>query len=163
MTSAATLAVHARKQALADDALQVVGEPHPRRCLLLGRKNADQSADRLRRVGSVHRGEDHVARFGCFQGDVDGFRVAHLADQNDVGILSERGAQRLRKAARVAADFALADRGLLVSVKELDRILDREDVRSPLGVDVVDHRSQRGALSRAGSSGDQHEATFFCR
>src|SRR6266480_4470931 len=40
----------------------------------------------------------------------------------------------------------------------LDRILDREDVVLPLGVDLVNHRGERGRLAAAGGAGDEHEA-----
>ena len=60
---------------------------------------------------------------------LDGLEVAHLADQDDVGVLAQRAAQRLRERPRVDRHLALVDDRLLVAVQELDRVLDRHDVR----------------------------------
>ena len=57
--------------------------------------------------------------------------------------------------------FALIDDRVVVPVQILDRILDRHDVRGARGVDVVDHRGERGALAAAGRAGDQHEPALF--
>src|SRR5690606_40090484 len=54
--------------------------------------------------------------------------------------------------------LALVDQALLRGVHELDRILDREDVRVLVLVDVVEHRRQGGRLARAGRPGDQDQA-----
>ena len=40
---------------------------------------------------------------------------------------------------------------------ELDRILDRDDVRAAAFVDVVYHGGERGTLAGTGHAGDQHE------
>src|SRR5207344_1154151 len=53
---------------------------------------------------------------------------------------SSRSAQRGGEAERVLVHLALVDEAALVLVHELDRVLDREDVLGPLGVDLVDHR-----------------------
>ena len=90
--------------------------------------------------------------------DFDRLEVAHLADEDDVGILAQRRAQRVREAVRVAVHLALVDEAALVLVDVLDRILDREDVLVPLAVDLVDHRRERRRLAAAGRTGDEHEA-----
>jgi hypothetical protein len=101
--------------------------------------------------------ERQVARLGDAQGGLDRLEVAQLADQDHVGILAERGAQRVGEPLRVLVDFALVDQAALVLVDELDRVLDGEDVLVPLGVDLVDHRRQRRRLARAGGTGDQDQ------
>ena len=58
----------------------------------------------------------------------DRLEVAHLADQDHVGVLAQRGLQRLAEALRVGAELALVDQAFLVAVQELDRVLDRHDV-----------------------------------
>ena len=60
---------------------------------------------------------------------LDRLEVAHLADQDDVGILAQRAAQRVRERLRVDRDLALVDDRLVVAVQVLDRVLDRHDVR----------------------------------
>ena len=61
----------------------------------------------------------------------------------------------------VDADLALVDDRPLVAVQELDRVLDRHDVRGARRVDVVDHRRQRRALAGAGRAGDEHQAALL--
>ena len=46
-----------------------------------------------------------------------------------------------------------------MAMDELDRVFDRDDVTLQFLIDLVDHRGERGALSRAGGAGDEHEAT----
>ena len=58
----------------------------------------------------------------------DRLEVAHLADQDHVRVLAQRGLQRVGEAGRVRAELALVDDALLVLVEELDRVLDRHDV-----------------------------------
>jgi hypothetical protein len=56
-------------------------------------------------------------------------RVAHLADQDDVGVLAQGAFQGDRKALGVEADLALVDDALLVAVQVFDRVFDGDDVR----------------------------------
>ena len=89
---------------------------------------------------------------------LDGLGVAHLADQDDVGVLAHRRAQRGRPVGGVGAELALVDRGLLVVVDDLDRVLDGEDVHRALLVHGVHHGRERRRLAGAGRAGDQHQA-----
>ncbi len=73
-------------------------------------------------------GERKVARFGDTQCHLDRFQVAHFADEYHVGILAKRSPQRFRKPVSVGVDFALIDDTILVIVKKLDRVFDRQDV-----------------------------------
>jgi hypothetical protein len=98
---------------------------------------------------------------GRQQRRLDGFEVAHFADEDDVGVLTQRAAQRQRERRRVDADFALVDDRLVVAVQVLDRVFDRHHVRAARGVDLVDHRRQRGALARTGGAGDEHESALL--
>src|SRR5688572_6774336 len=50
------------------------------------------------------------------------------------------------------------DRALLVRVKELDRILDREDMDRPLLVHAIDDGRQGRRLARPGRAGHEHDA-----
>jgi hypothetical protein len=89
----------------------------------------------------------------------DRFEVAHLAEQDHVGVLTQGSAQRLGEARRVGPDLALVDDATLVTVNELDRVLDREDVLGALAVDLVDQGRQRRRLARPGWPGDQDQTT----
>ena len=51
--------------------------------------------------------------------------VAHLADEDHVGVLAQHVAKRLRERLRVSTYLALVDDRAVVSVEELDRVLDR--------------------------------------
>ena len=105
----------------------------------------------------VQRAEHEMPGFGGLDRDRDGLEVAQLADQDDVGILAQRRAQRILERVGVGAHLALVDQALLVAVHELDRILDRDDVLVARLVDVVDHRAQRRRLARSGRAGHQHQ------
>src|SRR5690349_24650490 len=50
-----------------------------------------------------------------------------------------------------------------MSVNELDRIFDRDDMTFALAVDLVDHRGERRRLARAGRPGDEHETAWLLR
>ncbi len=78
----------------------------------------------------------------------DRFQVTQLADQNHVGVLSQRAANRLGETRHVDADFALIDRAFDVVVIKLDRIFDRDDVVVDRLVEEVDQAGQRRTLSR---------------
>ncbi len=71
-----------------------------------------------------------MAGLGGEQAGFDRLEVAHFADEDDVRILPQRAAQRLRERPRVDRDLALVDDRLAVAVQELDRILDRHHVRA---------------------------------
>ena len=113
-----------------------------------------------RRVG-VQRAEGQVAGFRDAQRGLDGFQIAHFADQHHVRVFTKGGAQRVGKALGVGVQLALVDHAILVHVHEFDRVLNGEDVVVPLGVDLVDHGGQRRGLARAGGSGDQHQTARF--
>ena len=98
-----------------------------------------------------------MARFTGRQRDLHRLRIAHLADDDDVGRLADGRAQRGREVGRVDADLDLFDDALPVSVLVLDRILDRDDVLRVPPVDHVDERGEGGGLAGTGRPADQHE------
>ncbi len=126
--------------------------------LLVGRERVDDAVDRLRRAIRVQRAHDEDAHFGCRNGDRYGLQVAHLADENDVGIFAQCRVQGLGERGAVHADLALADQALLGLVHELDRVLDRQDVALHVLVDRVDHGGERRRFSRAGLAGHEDHA-----
>ena len=84
----ASLAVRRRDELLRHHALQGGGELHAHLLLLVGREHVDDAVDRLRRVLRVQRREDQVTGLGRGDRGGDGLQVAHLADQDDVGVLT---------------------------------------------------------------------------
>ncbi len=96
--------------------------------LLGGREDVDDAGDRAGRALRVQRAEDEVAGLGSGQRGRDRLEVAHLAEEDHVGVLAEGGAEGAPEALRVGADLALVDDAPLVAVQELDRVLDRDDV-----------------------------------
>src|SRR3954453_12911759 len=111
--------------------------------------------------GGVDGGEDEVAGLGRREGSANGLLVAHLADQDHVGVLAQDAAHRPGEAFGVRADFALVDDRAFVFVQVLDRVLEGDDVIGPGAVDVVDHRRQRRALARAGGAGDEDDPALL--
>jgi len=88
-----------------------------------------------------------MARFGGKEGGGNRFEVAHFADQDDVRILTESGAQSGREVGGVDFNFALVDETFLVAMQELDRVFDGDEVIGAAGVDAVDHGRKRGGLT----------------
>jgi hypothetical protein len=131
--------------------------------LLLGREDVDDAVDRLRGRLGVQGGEHEVPGLRRGQRGRHRLEVAHLADEDHIGVLTQSGLQRQREVLGVSADLALVDDAALVLVEELDRVLDREDVLLALLVDDVHHRGERGRLARAGRAGDEHEPARLAR
>ena len=91
-------AVGGRQQGLRDDALERVRELHAHLLLLRGREDVDDAVDRARRALGVERREDEVAGLGGGERGRDRLEVAHLAEEDHVGVLAQRRAQRLAEA-----------------------------------------------------------------
>ena len=89
---------------------------------------------------------------------LDGFQIAHFADQHHIRVFTKCGAQGVGKALGVGMQFTLVNHAVLIHVHELDRILDGEDVIVPLAVDLVDHGRQRCGFAGAGRPRYQHQA-----
>ena len=148
-------------EALRDDRLEHGGKLQPDLFLLVRGIHRDDAVDRLRRIQGVKRRKHEVAGFGGQQRCLDRLEVAHFADEDDVGVLPQRAAQRVRERAGVDRHLALVHDRPAVAMKELDGILDRHHVRAARSVDVVDHRGQRRALAAARRAGHQHESALF--
>ena len=110
------------------------------------------------RVG-VQGGKGQVTGFGDTQRRLDRLQIAHLTDQHDVGVLTQRGPQCGRKGHRIGMQLALIDQAALVRMQVFDRIFDRDDVFMALSVDLVDHRRDRRRLTGTGRAGDEHQAS----
>ena len=126
---------------------------------MVGREGVDDAVDRALGARGVERAKHHVARFSGGDRRFDRLQVTKLADEDDVGVLSQRAAEGLREARHVGADLPLVDRALLRLVIKLDRILDRDDVVIVGFVDEVDQARERGAFARAGGARHEKQAT----
>jgi hypothetical protein len=115
-------------QVLADHRPERIGEGGAHLLLLAGRESADDAVHGGGGGDGVHRPEHEVAGLGSDHRELDGRQVSHLAYQDHVRILAQRGAQGGREAARVSAHLALVDQALLALVDHLDRVLERDDV-----------------------------------
>ena len=155
---AAPLARRLRQERLAEDPLEDERELRPHLRLLARGEGVDDPVHRLDGAVRVEGREREVARLGDPERRLHRLEVAHLADEDDVGVLSEDGPERVRERVRVGVELALVDDAALVGVEELDRVLDRDDVEGPLAVDLVDHRRERRRLARARGTRDEHEA-----
>ena len=144
-------------------AFSTPGELQADLLLLVRGEDRDDAVDGLRRVEGVQRRQHQVAGLGRGDRGLDRLVVAHLADQDHVGVLSQRAPERGGEAPGVDLHLALVDDRLLVAVQELDRVLDRDDVLAALGVDVVDHRGERRRLARAGGAGAQDQPALLVR
>ncbi len=157
----AALPIGARHQSLADDGLESGSKLQTNLFLLRRREHGDDALNRFRGVQGVQGREHHVAGFGGEQGSADGFQVAHFSDQNQVGVLTQAGAQRHGETCCIHFDFALIDEALFIAVQEFDGVFDSDDVVGAAGIDAVNHGRQRGGLARTGGPGDQHQATLL--
>ena len=92
-----------RQQRLADDAFEHQRQLGADLPLLVRREDVDDAVDRLRRRVGVQRREGQVAGLGDPQRRLDRLQVAQLADEDDVRVLAERGAQGGAEAVRVAS------------------------------------------------------------
>src|SRR6266704_3265278 len=157
----AAFVIRAAHQALRDDGLQRGGKLQTNLFLFRRREDRDNTLNRFRGVESVQSGKNQVAGYGGQQRRGNGFEVAHFADQNHVGVLTQSGAQRGGKVRGVHFDFALVDETLLVAVQELDGVFDGDQVVGAVGVDAVDHCRQCGGFTGTGGARNQHQAALF--
>jgi len=151
-------AVGARDERLAEYAFEDERELRANLRLLRGGEHVDDAVDGRGRGVRVEGGEGEVARLGDAERRLDGFEVAHFADEHHVRVLAQRRAQGVGEAARVGADLALVDDAGLVRVEELDGVLDGDDVLVPLAVDLVEHGGQRRRLAGPRGACDEDEA-----
>ena len=112
-------------------------------------------------ASSVCRVERARSRLGRLHRGLRRHRIAQLPDQDHVRIGTQRSAQGLLERGRVQPDFTLVDDALRVSVEELDRVFDRDDVTVPCSVDVPDDRGERGRLARSGRPRAEDQAPML--
>ena len=149
------------EEALAEDHAADVGQ-----CFLggvgaFGGNEFEEARDRLRSGVGMQGGDDDVTGFGRLHGDLGGLAVAHLADENDIGRLPERGAQGFSKIGFVLSHFSLRDQaGQGVWIDEFDRVLECDEVFAFAFGPVFQHGGDGGAFAAAGRTADQKQSIF---
>ena len=103
-------------------------------------------------------GEHQMACFRGGQRRLDGVQVPHLADEDNIGVLTEDGPQAIGIGAGVRADLPLVHDAAIRHVDVLDGVLQRNDVGVSGVVDAVQQGRQRGGLTGARLARDQHDA-----
>jgi hypothetical protein len=156
-------AIGARHQPHRNHSRERTGQREAHFARLVRRIEREHAIDRLRRVGRVQRRENEVARVRGLQRRIERFEISNFADEDDVGVLTQHAAKGLTERRRVGADLTLVDVRVHVTMEELDRVLDRDDVGAAILIDVLDHRRQRRRLARAGNSRDEDETTRLHR
>ena len=153
----AAMAVRAHEELLAEDGLQGRRELQADLSLPCLREHAHDTVDGVHGAVCVQCRENEVSGLGSGQRRLDRGEVTHLADQDDIRVLTQDGAQALRVGLRISADLALIDDALVRRVDVLDRVLQRDDVLVPRVIDLVEDRRQRRRLTGAGFTGDQYD------
>src|SRR5580692_815272 len=157
----AAAAIGFAHQALADHGFQRAGQLQTNLFLFGRRKDSDDALNGFGRVQGVQGGQNQMAGFGCENRGGNGFEVAHFADQNDVGILTQGSAQRGGERSGVDFDFALIDETFFVAVQIFDRVFDGDDVLGAQRVNAVDHRGERRRFSGTGGAGGENQAALL--
>ena len=121
-------AVGPRDQPLADDAVEHGRQRDADLLLLLRREQVEDAVHAGRRIRGVQRRDDVVAGLGGDQRGPDRLLVAHLADDDHVGVLAHRGPQRRAERLDVGDDLPLGDDRSLLGDQDLDRVLEGEHV-----------------------------------
>ena len=143
---------------LGDDAAQRFADHDADLVALIDREDVQHAVEGAGGIGGVERADDQVAGLRSGNGELDGLEVAHFADHDDIGVFTERAAQRRAEGVGVGVDLALGDVAALGLEDVLDGVLERDDVVVPGAVDLLDQRGQRGGLARADGAGDEDEA-----
>ncbi len=150
-------AANALEQGLGDNRPQGFGEHGAHHVFLCAGEDVDDTVDSLGCRRGVQGAKYQVAGFGCGHGKANGFKIAHLAHQNDVGVFPQCRAQGIAEALGIAVHFPLVHQTALVLVHKFDGVFDGEDMVMEVLVDVVDHGRQRGRLTGTGRPGHQHQ------
>jgi hypothetical protein len=145
----ALLRAHLAQQPLCNDAVEAVGDEHRREFELAKQVDGGGGVAGVQRAQHLRAGQ---RRAGC---DVRRFRVANLADHDDVRILAEHAAQRFDK---TEADLGVGLNLVDVLDPPLDRVFDRDHAAAGI---AQEHQAGvgGGAFATADrSDAEQHAA-----
>lgn len=104
---------------LGDDGRKDLSKLNLHLFLLAGREHMDADVARTQRRLGVERRKDEVSRLGSGSGELDGFKVSHLTDYDDVRCLSQSATKSVCKGEGVGAHLTLSNDRLFVSVEKL--------------------------------------------
>ena len=102
--------------------------------------------------------EHEVSGFRCVNRGHERFFVTHLAYENDVRIFTNGVLHPNLEVFHIHADLTLVDQALVFCVDEFDRVFERENMFSIVGVDPVKHRRDRRRFTRTGNTREQDHA-----
>src|SRR5678816_2369912 len=85
------------KQSLSNDGFDGLSKLGANLCLLVGREDVDDAVDRLGCARSMQSTKNNVTGFRSRERKLNGLKVAHFADQNDIRVFTQRCTQRIRK------------------------------------------------------------------
>src|SRR5581483_6172088 len=119
----------------------------------VGLEEIKDASDGLGGIGRMQCGEHQVPRVRRTHGGSETQRIPHFSEHDDVRVLAENISQRVFEGKSVQPHLSLFDDALVVLEHVLDGILHRDNVLFAVGVDVLDHRRQRGGFPAAGGSG----------
>src|SRR5210317_1228803 len=100
-----------------------------------------------------------MARLSRSERESNSLEVAQLADHNNVGIFTQRRAQRVRETACVAMHLALIDQAALTFMNEFDRVFDGQNMLRFGLVQIVNERRECRALTRTSRPSDDNQAS----
>jgi hypothetical protein len=75
--------------------------------------------------------------------DLNRFHIPHLPDEDNIGVFTQRGAQRVSETDRILTDTPLIDDAFAIFVDEFDRIFDCDDMFASRPIDFIDNGGQR--------------------
>ena len=125
--------------------------------LLLRRIRGHDAVDGLYGTPGVQRRKDFVAGVGQFHGDLHGFRVAHLTQDDDVRVLAESLDHTLDEVCHVGAHLTVTHDATLGGVHVFDRLGDDKNVPLEILIVGIDDGVDRRAFAGAGDPGTERQ------
>jgi hypothetical protein len=131
--------------------------------LLPRREHIDDPIHRGCGTPSVQRGEDQVPRFSRGKSQRYRLEISQLSNEYHIRVLSKRGSQRGGKRRDVPTNLPLRNATSIGGMNKLDWVFNRHEVTGHCLINAINHRGQRGALTRSGGAGDEHQALIGAR
>lgn len=114
---------------------------------LVGGENVEHAIKGSRCIAGVECAKDKVPGFCSGEGELNGFKVAHFSDHDDIGVFTEGTAESLGEGIGVGVDFALIDVATCGFEDVFDGVFEGEDVIFAVLVDEVHECGEGGGFS----------------